>query len=150
MSATTDVATAIVNKFNSTGALLAAVPGGITADRDRSPSDGSAKSKPYLTFTVVQARPRQQSTCGDYVDFRLVVMTVHGTDKDELGEVVTLLHTTYDSPAVLDFSFSPKVVGHLRTEPLDEEDAIERGKYLGLDFRNANIAFVVWTHRTGG
>lgn len=150
MSATTDVARAIFDKFAATGALTAAVPGGLTSDRERQPADGSVLESPYGILTVLKVRDRIEDTCGDYIDFRLAVVEIFGADKDTLGSIVSLLHDTYSNKTDLNFAFNSRVKAHMRTEVVDEEDAILEGRRQGFDFRQVSAAWIIWTHRSGG
>lgn len=123
------------------------VPGGLTTNRARAPSDGSVESRPYAVLTVRKGRdPIFSSSC--VLDFRLVTVDLYGVGADDLGAVVDTLHATYDSPATLDFSSAPKVQGHVRTEPyVDEVSEVDEAPPGGTEMRHERVQWMVWTQR---
>lgn len=154
MSAETDVARAIYEKFNATSALLTSIPGGLVSDVDDEltpiPGVSTPRQEPYAILNVSEGPARLQDTSGHYIDKRRVEIIVYGKGKAAIGAIVSQLHNTFDNPATLDFSFSSAVVAHLRTEPLEGDERPEPDRKAGEDERRAVVRWLVWTHRTGG
>lgn len=99
MSVEVDLAEAFRNRWLATPALVAAVPGGIFTDQAQ---DDAARPLPYAILAVALERPQRMLTMGLVaLDLRRVSVDLYGVGKAALGDVVSLIHATFDWPVRL-------------------------------------------------
>ncbi len=154
MSAETDVLVAWKAKWDATPALAAAVPGGLHPDQVPEPQPPAAnRPLPYAVVSVTLARA-PKTYFRFFTAYHRVTVEVYGNGaggKQALGDVVSLLHQTYDPPpfGTGTLTIPGTAAVHAFTlgdgPPADEKptEVKRQGAYLRL----ARLAWVVVTER---
>ncbi len=157
MSAETDVAVAWIKTWNASTGLQRAVPGGLVSDlapESRPLASSTERTTPYAELTVEPGPEKLYDSSGDYIDVEKVTLTVWGTGKQALGNVLSAVHALYDSkpnqPSALDFSGAPAVKAHMRTLPVSDQQTEDATRKQGEAYRKAVAVFEVQCHRSEG
>src|SRR5262245_25088022 len=107
MSCETDVVRAFTDRWNATAALASAVPGGLYTDYRDDVLEMPAPPTtvlPYAILTVELDRPQRRITIKRVsLDYRRATIDIFGKGKANLGDIVSLIHATFDPPARLLF-----------------------------------------------
>lgn len=138
--ADTDTAKAVIGRWNDRDLDLI-ILGGL----HEPPLATPRPSYPYGTIEVKQGpRKNERSTGLQYIDYRKATITLRHTDKTALRGFAKDVEAVFLEQAMA----VPNTVGHMRNEPLEEEEEPKfEGDVEGKQVFARKVSFCVWTHR---